>query len=66
MWPASPKSFRVSHHQAKASMIPATGTPSSIHWANPIATPCSSLRYAASKAFGGVPISVAMPPILAA
>jgi len=57
---------RVSHHQVKSSMPAVTGTPSSIHWPKPMCTSWFSRRNAASSALGGVPISVAMPPTLAA
>ncbi len=56
---------QVSSHQQIGSSSAASGTPTSIHWAKPISTPKRSSMKAASSAFGGVPIKVAMPPIVA-
>ena len=55
---------RTSHDSG--SMTRASGIPTSIQRAKSISTPYVSCMNAASSAFGGVPTSVASPPIDAA
>ncbi len=62
---SSLKPPRVSHHQATSIMERLIGTPTIIHWAKPRSMPWLSCRYPASREFGGVPIRVATPPMLA-
>ena len=56
----------MSRIQVSGNITTTIGTPTPIHCTNPICTPSISLAAPANTAFGGVPISVALPPIDAA
>ncbi len=57
---------RTSSSHPSGSMISVVGSPTIIHCTKPISTSMSSEAAAASTALGGVPMSVATPPMEAA
>ena len=60
------KPLLVSHHQVMMVRTMTRGTPRIIHCPKPMTIPYLSARKALRSAFGGVPISVPMPPMLEA